>query len=381
MFKKVNHRYILGAICLIITCWLPAPGVADAAGPFTSSGAEGIAALFYLFIAIGIVYSLIFAVLLYFSFVAKSVKVKKISRVFLVIFFIPLGLTIFSIYFTPYYPDLQNNLPEGKNYEEVTFFKNSVITRKNGEIVIVPYDYYYPEGTRFSFSGNYHAAENGEKIYDVDIAYTRTMYDFYRERPDKFSQRHGSNQFKFAIPIFPVPVDKYKFVNNKTAYLIVPNEPNTRRIFGEDRNAKRALKAIEDILYRPEKADVDEFTAAIDLMYKLDSNWQIPARVLIENLDRKKRTDLLIKKGVDVNGLWESPERKDWSYSPLLWAVSHDHLFDKVEYLIEAGADPHKKNSLGTSPYEKLKYRLKVTNAIGKSYRSKAEELVQLMEK
>ncbi|MFT5427210.1 MAG: hypothetical protein ACI9ZT_002169 [Gammaproteobacteria bacterium] len=82
-----------------------------------------------------------------------------------------------------------------------------------------------------------------------------------------------------------------------------------------------------------------------------------------------------------MNGLWEIPGRTDWSYSPLLWAVSHDHIFDEVEYLIEAGADPHKKNSLGESPYEELKTRLKTGNDIGKSYRSKAEELVQLMEK
>ncbi len=381
MFKKVNHQYILDTKCRIMPYWLLASNVANAAGPFTTSGAEGLAVLFYIFLAIGIAYFLVFVLLLYFSFFAISVKVKKVSRVFLGLFFIPLGLTISSIYFTPNYPDVQNNLPEGKNYEEVTMFKNRVISRKNGEVIIIPHDYYYPDETRFLFSDNYKTTENGEKIYEVDIAYIRNMYDFYREQPEKFPQRHGTNQFKFTIPIFPITVDKYKFVNNKMAYLIVANEPNTKRIFGEDRNAKRALKAIEDILDRPRKADFEEFLAVIDLMFKLDSNWQIPVKVIIKNLGWKKRTDVLIKKGVDLNGMWEIPGRKDWSYSPLLWAVSHDHKFDEVEYLIEAGADPHKKNSHGKSPYEELKNRLKTKNDIGKFYSSKAEELVQLMKK
>lgn len=381
MFKKTNHQHILYAMRLIITCWLLSSGVANAAGPFTSSGAEGLSVLINVFLVIGVVYFLILVFLGYFSFFTTSVKVKKLSRVFLGVFLIPIGLFIFGGYFTLNYPDLQNNLPEGRNYEEVTLFKNRVITRKNGEIIIVPHDYYYPDGTRFLFSDNYNMTENGEKIYEVDIAYTRSMHDFYREQPENFPQRRGTNRFKFTIPVFSIPVDKYKFVNNKMAYLIKPDEPNTKQIFGENRNAKRALKAIEDILHEPGESDFDEFLAAIDLMYKLDANWQIPVKVLIENLGWKKRTDVLIKKGVDVNGLWKVPGRKNWSYSPLLWAVSHDHKFDQVEYLIEAGADPHKKNSLGESPYEELKKRLKITNAISMFYRPKAEELVKLMEK
>jgi energy-coupling factor transporter transmembrane protein EcfT len=367
------------SLCPIMVFILLASEAAHSAGPFTSSG--GLAGLFYFMLIIGIVGLLVIFLLLYFSFSTKTVEYNKASRIILGLVLILLSLMFFSNFFTLNYPDLRNNLPNGKNYEEVSLFNNRVISRNNGEIIIVPHDHYYPDGTRFLFSENYNTNEKGEKIYDVDIAYTRDMYDFKRKRPSKFPQKRGSNQFKITIPVFPVAVAKYKFIYNKKAYLIVPNEPKTKQIFVENEHAKGAFKAVEDSLNYPRETDFEEFLEAIELMSTLDKSQNNMVEVLINNLGWKKRTDELINKGVDVNGLWETPGRNDWSYSPLLWAVNHDHIFDQVEYLLESGADPHKQNSLGESPYEELKFRLKAGNNIGKPYISKAQELVRLMEK